>query len=100
MDDFYPELSEFEPPARRQIRLKKRKKSTIKSINHFMRIISLEKEQSISRNTYSEIMNIRLKRLKSAIDPRELLSEIFESMIGRLSQNFEKGFPRILITLK
>lgn len=87
--NFYPELEEFETP---RLRLKKGKKGLIKSIKNYMRIISLDKEESISRNTYSEIMNIKLKRLKSAIDPRELLSEIFDSMIGRLSQNFEKGF--------
>lgn len=86
--DFLPELEEPEAPT---IRLKKGKKNPVKSIQHFMKILTLEKEESQSRNTYSELMNIRLRNLKDAMDPKDLLSEIFESIIGRLSQNFEKG---------
>lgn len=59
-------------------RLKKR------PITDFLKILSIDINTSTTRRTYGETMNIKIRKLRKAEDPRLLLENIFESLTRRL----------------
>lgn len=66
-------------------------------IEHFLQIKSVHPSKNISRCTYSEVMDIKLKNFKQARNPDLLLERIFRALLQRLIMNNEAwGKPKFI----
>jgi hypothetical protein len=74
----------FDEPEDIVLNKRRRKKRQGTTIRDFMKILNVENSRSSSRNSYTEIINLQIFKLKCAWDPKEVLLEIFQSLINRL----------------
>lgn len=54
-----------------------------------MRVISIKPETSISRRTYSETIECRIRHIKQAERPRKFLRKLIQALINRATNKFK-----------